>query len=164
MGRIGLILGLGSFILASLLIFGAQDLEASEAGVLGPRPRILSFKQWKEEEATKATNRLARAKNKLVLAKKKDIKGDELEKLEKEELKCSQMVDITNEFTIEDYFVVYLTSLGNSAFILREAAKVMSDDEVAELMKVFIRSHNKDLTKSGSAWVPSFNNSASNKL
>ena len=155
---------MGSFILASLLTFGAQDLEAAEKSVQGPRPRILSFKQWKEEESTKATNRLARAKNKLILAKKKDVEGDDLKKLEKEEIKCAQMVDITNEFTIEDYFVVYLTKLGSSAFILREAAKVMSDDEVAELMKVFIRSHNKDITKSGSAWVPNFNNSASNKL
>lgn len=155
---------MGSIILIATLVLGFEDLNASEKAVQGPRPRILSFKQWKEEQATLATNRLVRAQNQLLMAKKRELQGKDLIKLEKEESKCSQMVEITKEFTIEDYFVVYLAKLGNSGFILREAAKVMSDEEVAELMKVFIRSHNKDVTRSGSAWVPSFNNSASNKL
>lgn len=158
------ILGMGSLILIAFLAFGAADLVAAEKPIIGPQPRILSFTQWKEEQVTQATNRRVRAQNELLLAQKREAQPKILGGLEKEQAMSNHALEITKEFTIEDYFVVYLAKLGDSGFVLREAAKVLSDDEVAALMKAFIHSQNKGSNPSGSAWVPSLNSGASKKL
>lgn len=141
------------FLRRSLVIFiislGAQwTLGASVQ--LGPEPHVLTFKRWKELQVNQAANRVVRIQNELTMAQKNHAKHSELVKLKAQQKNSQEIFEITKDFGIEDYFAVYLSQLGGSKSVLEEAAKGLSDEEVAELMRVFIESQNRSLKTSGS--------------
>lgn len=126
-------------IFITSLVFAASAWSA-EAGL-----KVLSFQQWKESQTLAAKNRLARESNKLVVAKANNKTESELAALSKEVSVAENAMEISNDYTIEDYFLVYLMgpemeSLADHQEILRAAAKMMSPDEVTEIMKIWMKS------------------------
>lgn len=130
--------------------------------------KVLSFEQWKDAQTLDANNRLTRASNQLVFAKNKKSEKMELESLEKEVQRAQGSLTLTKEFTIEDYLVVYLMGPDmqkrqDTQAVLRAAAEMMSSEEVAELMRAWmktLRSQTGNPTPPATSWIRPVNSKA----
>lgn len=128
-------------------------------------PKVLSFQQWKESQSLQAKNRLARETNKLTIAKGQNRSKEELQSFAKDVSVAENAVEITQDYTIEDYFLVYLLgpemeNEGQRQDVLRAAANMMSPEEVTELMKIWMNSLHPQDSKAKSSktgWIPSKN-------
>ena len=149
-------------ILLSLLF--ASGVFAQEEEV----PKVFSFSQWKQNQKLVAQNHLARSSNKLVIAKSNEASKDDVEDLEKEVARAQNSVDMSDEYTIEDYFLVYLMSDDlrkerEQAEVFKAAAALLSEDEVLAMMKFWVQSLRPQASKDASiktSWRPNLNSKA----
>lgn len=104
----------------------------------GEPPKVLSFTQWRNQQVTEVENRIARLANRLVEARANKAKLSELNSLESEIRVASQGVGVVKDLTLEEYVKVYLSQLSGSEETLAEAAKIMTREEVAALLKIIL--------------------------
>lgn len=122
--------------------------------------RVMSFKQWKDGQILQATNSHIRASNKVKLLSgastlvASEVRLSALKDLER----ASKSVEMTKSLSLEDYFVVYLRELDYGPSLLREAAKMLSEDEVTELMRLMIRSQQESSSQKGAMLLPKLTN------
>ena len=98
---------------------------------------VLSFKEWKSEKVTLANNRVITQKSKVARLK---LEGDLVtaQTLEKELDQDRWNLDIANELTVTDYFVLYL-SKSAQPYRFQEAASKLSPTEMAEIMEGYAK-------------------------
>jgi hypothetical protein len=122
---------------------------------------VLSFKEWKAMRVEETRHQLERAQLDMAAERKKGaapqepqefrksspgaagVKGKDsvlrVQKGQNRENRLQQAklsLEVANELTINDYFVLYLIPSDREAVIL-EAVKKMTPDEVAELMRAY---------------------------
>jgi hypothetical protein len=110
---------------------------------------VLGFRAWKNQRiedaksALERTNLESTGEKKAPAAKAIEIRANnslmQVKKASKAESRINQAkvnLELATEFTINDYFVLYL-SQHDSPEAIPEAAKKMSPDEVAELMLAY---------------------------
>ena len=113
----------------------------------------LSYKEWKQKKVTEIENRIQTLREKLsdkTLRKVGSASGDPNLKLPQHEVEAglqSQLqqqleremliLSMSQDLTISDYFVGYLTKQTSLDVAIREVSARMTPDEVADLMVAF---------------------------
>lgn len=149
------------FLLSFFLALSAQAVEGAI--------KVLSFQQWKDSQTIEAENRSVRAANKLVMAKTKGKDAAQIMLLEKEASLADRSFELSKDYSIEDYFLVYLMGSegrpeGSQQEVLRAAAKMMSSEDMAELMRVWMKNLRPQASEAKSpktSWLPGLNSRAS---
>jgi len=101
---------------------------------------ILSFTQWKNSQVIDAENRTARLENRITMHRRAGQGTPaEMAKAE-EELRASiENLEVIRSLQLEEYFHIYLSKFHNNINALQVAAKGLSEAEVAELLRIFLR-------------------------
>ncbi len=125
----------------------AAPQPASEA------PQI--YKIWKDQQIVEAKNNVVRIANKITLARAGKLPEKELQALQPlermdNELRVAQEnLQIAQELSVEDYFVVYLSRFKSRPDAIQSVASRMSKDEVAELIRAMLNRGEATTTQNG---------------
>ena len=106
--------------------------------------KVLSPAQWMEQQKTEAQNRLARITNKLKSLELSGQKSNNINRLKSDVRIAEQGFEIAKQLTIEDYFVIYLNPIAGIKGAMEEAVKVISKEEMAELLKIMAKSSSNE--------------------
>lgn len=106
------------------------------------RSPVLSFRDWRYQQILESRQRLNRVAEELTRARVGKSSLDEGKRVKhlKSELKIANHgVEMASRLSIEDYFDVYLAGhiLENEALV--SAAKTMNQTEVAELLRILLK-------------------------
>ncbi len=121
------------------------------------------FKSWKEQQLIEARNNVVRMANKITLFRAGKVSEQEIiqelsannidaestsvqkansqkpiERLENELRVAQENLQIAQELTVEDYFIVYLSQFRSKPDAIQSVASRMSKDEVAELIRAML--------------------------
>lgn len=110
------------------ILLKASSFEAASAS------QVLTYKEWKKEQVTRATNYSVKAKNQWTLSNRRGDSPRLKERYKADLEYAKHMIEITKEFTIKDYVSQYLTRLPQREAKLRQIAKRMSKEEVHSLL------------------------------
>lgn len=111
----------------------------SAASLAADSDNTLSPSQWRDRQIVNAENRSARISNQLTTAKESDEKSSKIKRLESEQRVAIENIELAKALTIEDYFNVYLSKLSASDDALALAAKNMTEEEIATLLKILLK-------------------------
>ena len=130
------------YVVSIILVFFAGQVFAtsSPSPALGASSffignQIKSYKEWKSEKVHAALTQTQTTRTQILKAKSegKSSQAESLEKLEKQQ---QWNMEVANDLSVADYFVLYL-SQQNQSDRFHEAAKKMTSSEVAELMEAY---------------------------
>lgn len=107
-------------------------LKAAEA------PPILSFKEWKAEKINTAVQQTVNMRN-LILKTKASGLSKNLPPLEKQLTQLNWNLDVAQDLSITDYFVLYLSQQAQKDRF-KIAASKLSTAEIADLMQEYAQS------------------------
>lgn len=113
------------------------------------------YKIWKEQQIVEAKNNVVRMANKITLARAGKLPEKELQALQPiermdNELRVAQEnLQIAQELSVEDYFVVYLSRFKSRPDAIQSVASRMSKDEVAELIRAMLNRGESTTTQNG---------------
>jgi hypothetical protein len=113
----------------------------------------LSFDNWKAGQVTDAQNQVTRYSNRIVILKNTDADINEINKLESSRRVAAKNVEFAQELTVEDYFNVYLSQFADRDAALLSAARSMSKNEVAMLLKSLLKSKSNTVSMEPSSSV-----------
>lgn len=152
-----------------------RKVDRSLAASLAAAPvELLPFKAWKDQKIIEAQNLSARLGNRIVLLRAGKIKaedlalefpqltgevdstnltaraqklhsGDLLERLDRELARSQKNLEFARELTLEEYAIGYLNQFQDSPEALSRMAERLSKDEMAELLKVLLRTGSPNL-------------------
>lgn len=123
-----------------------------------PQPTIENpqiYKTWKDQQIVEAKNNVVRIANKITLARAGKLPEKELQALQPlermdNELRVAQEnLQIAQELSVEDYFVVYLSRFKARPDAIQSVASRMSKDEVAELIRAMLNRGEATTTQNG---------------
>ena len=102
---------------------------------------VKGFKEWKRAKVVQAQYRLRESQQTLQQARKTGLQGAARPSLQlTDQVRSNEMeLELAQDLTVSDYFVGYLTKLPQKN-AYREAAKRLSDEEVADLMTAYASS------------------------
>ena len=105
---------------------------------------VLSYREWKSSKISEAQLKIKTIKEKIIVDPNMPIKtlGTEAglsKELEREILNLS----VTQDLTISDYFVGYLTRQSSLETAIKDVSPRLTPDEVAELMSAFAEHFSK---------------------
>lgn len=132
-------------------------------------PKILPFKNWKDQKVVEAQNQVARLGNRLVLLKAGKIKGEELAldmqtqsedeapaamnsrtqkvdrdvqaRLERELGQAQKSVEFAKDLTFQEYVMGYLSQFADQPEVLSEISTRLTKEEMNELIKTLLRTN-----------------------
>lgn len=129
---------LPTLILLAVLVSASAQAEISTVGVMG-------FQSWKAARVDDAKAELEKLQGDGAQAKV-DVKPKAPQKVSRGDQKLQQAslnLEIVQELTVNDYFVLYLNQFKDrSAFL--EAARKLNSDEAADLMMAYQKHLSKD--------------------
>lgn len=120
-------------MLSTFILIPATHAQEKES------PRVLSFAQWKAQQKVEAENRVVRVSNQLQVAKRTTGNLHKINKLDSELRVAAQGLEYVQELGVEDYFNVYLDGFSDSDSSLVEAARMMTEVEMAQLLKALLK-------------------------
>lgn len=123
-------------ILIAIFFTVFAQAQERESGVA----KILSLMQWKAQQRVEAENRIVRISNQLQIEKKNGGNIKKINKLDSELRVAAQGLELVQELGVEDYFNVYLAAFSDSDAALVEAARMMTEVEMAQLLKALLKS------------------------
>ncbi len=105
---------------------------------------VLSYREWKNSKISEAQLRIKNIKEKIIVDPNMPIKNSGTEaglskELEREILNLS----VTQDLTISDYFVGYLTRQSSLETAIKDVSPRLTAEEVAELMSAFAEHFSK---------------------
>ncbi len=101
--------------------------------------RILKPLEWREAQILDAQNRLVRIRNKITRVRQTTGHLEEVARLEREQSAAAHSIELIGDFTVEDYFDMYLSRYAQSESDLVEVAKGMSKNDVAQLLRAYFK-------------------------
>jgi ethanolamine ammonia-lyase large subunit len=105
--------------------------------------KILSFIAWKSQQINAAENRTVRIANQLtVLRAQNTNNSNDINKLNIEYRVAQSAAQVVRDLTVEDYFNVYLSQYADDPSTIESAAKSLTPEQVATLLKVYLNSRN----------------------
>lgn len=118
----------------------------SVAAFASPQPTTENpqiYKVWRDQQIVEAKNNVVRIANKITLARAGKLPAAEmqakpLERLDNELRVAQENLQIAQELSVEDYFVVYLSRFKSRPDAIQSVASRMSKDEVAELIRAML--------------------------
>ena len=132
-----------------ILIFLAAFAWSAEVPV--DPPTVMSFRDWKSFEVRRMKDRVAVVQNQLseltdqefITAK---VKDDERKRLSQKLSQTKFNLEVMQELSVNDYFILYLSRMGDKRAAFVSAASKLSPSELAELLMAY----DKQLSNSGS--------------
>ena len=100
-----------------------------------PSPQIKSYKEWKSEKVQASASQVLETRSHILKAKT-EANLPLIESLEKLQRQQQWNLEVANDLSVADYFVLYL-SQQNQADRFRQAAPKLTASEVAELMEAY---------------------------
>jgi len=118
----------------------------SVAAFASPQPTTENphiYKVWRDQQIVEAKNNVVRIANKITLARAGKLPATEmqakpLERLDNELRVAQENLQIAQELSVEDYFVVYLSRFKSRPDAIQSVASRMSKEEVAELIRAML--------------------------
>lgn len=89
----------------------------------------LSYRAWKEQQVLDAQNALLRAQNAL-----RQADSDSRVRFEKDVKRASDLVDVSKEFTVEEYLTIYLSKYQDRADLVLQMFEKLSKEEAKEIL------------------------------
>lgn len=131
----------------------------SVAAFAAPQPQLTEapqiYKVWKDQQIVEAKNNVVRIANKITLARAGKLSEQELqalkpiERMDNDLRVAQENLQIAQELSVEDYFVVYLSRFRSHPDAIQSVASRMSKDEVAELIRAMLNRGEATTTQNG---------------
>ncbi len=96
---------------------------------------VKSYREWKGEKVQSATAQLISIRS-LVQKAKSENNSKSLDSLEKHQSQMQWNLEVANDLSVADYFVLYL-SQQNQTDRFQQAAQKLTTSEVAELLEAY---------------------------
>lgn len=109
------------------IIKDTKDVKEKDTTAAAELP--LSYRAWKEQQVLDAQNALLRAQNAL-----RQADSDSRVRFEKDVKRASDLVDVSKEFTVEEYLTIYLSKYQDRADLVLQMFEKLSKEEAKEIL------------------------------
>ncbi len=160
--------------LTTVVVFAAPQPQNQTQ--VQPTETPVIYKTWKDQQILEARNTVIRISNKITLSRAGKLTEQEIikelastenvtkentslqqkttqlkpiERLENELRVAQENLQVAQELSVEDYFVVYLSRFRSNQEAIQSVASRMSKDEVAELIRAMLNRGEATTTQNG---------------